>query len=364
MRTLCRRASCGNWWLPRILAARPSLQVCRRCDHEHGAVYQIRYFPTKFQGVTVRIAYLILAHNNPAHLQRLVHRLAAQGATFYVHIDAKSNLNAFSELRASVTFCTQRVNCAWGDISLVKATLELMKCAAAAQDDIDYFVLLSGACYPLRSPAYIGDFLTRHRGTEFIEVFSLPNVAYNKPIERLTRYWIRKGSPFGRFRWPLQRFINKHLPLRNYQMALAGGEPVTGSQWWCLSGEAVRHVLDVTEQQPDLYRFCKFVDCPDEFYFQFILWNSRFRASVSHSLTYTHWQPGTTGPELLDARYLTEFEGLIIYDSQFNNCPSEKREVLFGRKFDDASGAVLNAIDVLADRPHATVHLRTSFNAT
>jgi len=298
----------------------------------------------------VRIAYLILAHNNPAHLQRLVQRLAAPGSAFYVHIDANADLAPFAGLRGQgVTFCERRVACSWGDISLVKATLELMRRARADQP-YDYFVLLSGACYPLQTAAYIERFLEQHRGTEFIETFALPNAEYGKSLERITRFWIRKGKPLARFRWPLQHFLNRHLPLRKYDKVLQGGSPVTGSQWWCLSGAAVQHVLDYHAQHPALYRFCRFVDCSDEFFFQVILWNSRFRAHISHSLTFTHWLPGKMSPEIIDASYLPRFAGSVAYDSEQNNCPNEKREVLFARKFSDASGAVLDAIDVLADR--------------
>lgn len=299
--------------------------------------------------MTVRLAYLILAHNNPVHLQRLVQRLAAPGVAFFVHIDAKSDQAAFAGLGPAVTFCERRVNCGWGDISLVDATLELMRQATAEPGGFDYFVLLSGACYPLQTSAYIADFLERHRGTEFIEAYSLPNLAFNKSLERLSRYWIRKGKPFGRLRWPLQHFLNKYMPRRNYQKVLAGGEPVVGSQWWCISADALHYVLEFTRRQPAVYRFCRFVDCSDEFYFQFVLWNSRFRSRISHSLTYTHWVKQNS-PENLDASYLSEFTGPVIRDSEHNNCPHEKREVLFARKFSDASGSVLDAIDVLADQ--------------
>lgn len=296
----------------------------------------------------MRIAYLILAHNHPAHLQRLVQRLAAPGVAFFVHVDAKSDLAAFAHLAPAVTFCARRVNCGWGDVSLVNATLELLKSAAAEPPGFDRFVLLSGACYPLQTPAYIEAFLTRHAVTEFIDVFTLPNVEFNKSLERVSRVWIRKGKPLARVRWPLQHLLNKILPLRDYKKVLGDGDPVAGSQWWCLTAEAVRHVLDFTAQQPALLRFCKFVDVPDEFYFQFILWNSRFRSHLSHSLTYTHWAPGKTGPELLGASYLPQFAGPVIHDSASNNSPGDKREVLFARKFSDQSGPVLDAIDALA----------------
>lgn len=298
----------------------------------------------------MRIAYLILAHDRPAHLQRLVQRLAAPDVAFYVHVDAKADIAAFASLRPAVTFCERRVNCAWGDISLVEATLELMRTAAAAAPGFDRFVLLSGACYPLHTPAYIETFLANHHDTEFIEVFGLPNGPYNKPIERITRVWIRKGKPLARLRWPLQRLLDRILPPRDYRKVFQDRELVTGSQWWCLTGAAVRYVLDVTARQPEFYRFCRFVDCPDEFYFQFILWNSPFKARISHSLTFTHWVPGKTGPELLDTSYLPQFGASVILDSASNNCPGEKREVLFARKFSAVSATVLDAIDGLAAR--------------
>jgi Core-2/I-Branching enzyme len=295
----------------------------------------------------VRIAYLILAHDQPAHLQRLVARLSAPGAAFFVHIDAKSDLAAFAALAPAVTFCKRRVNGAWGDISLVKATLELMKCAAAAPGGFDRYVLLSGACYPLYTPADIEAFFERHRSTEFIETFALPDTRYGKPLERITQVSIRKSKPLRRFRWPLQNFLNRVLPLRDYRKVLKG-ELVTGSQWWCLTGDAVKYVLDVTARAPQVYRFCKLVDCPDEFYFQYILWNSPFRQNISHSLTFTRWSPGKTGPDVLDAGYLPRFAGPVIHASEFKNSPGERRQVLFARKFSAASAPVLDAIDAMA----------------
>lgn len=295
----------------------------------------------------MRIAYLILAHDQPAHLQRLVARLAAPGAAFFVHIDAKSDLAAFAALAPAVTFCKRRINGAWGDISLVKATLELMRCAAAGPGGFDRYVLLSGACYPLYTPADIEAYFEHHRGTEFIEAFALPDTRYGKTLERIARVSIRKSKPLGRFRWPLQHFLNRVLPLRDYRKVLTG-ELVTGSQWWSLSGDAVKYVLDVTASAPQVYRFCKLVDCPDEFYFQYILWNSPFRASISHSLTFTRWSPGKTGPDMLNEAYLPQFAGPLIQASEFKNSPGERREVLFARKFSAASAPVLDAIDALA----------------
>jgi hypothetical protein len=302
----------------------------------------------------VRIAYLILAHNNPVHLQRLVERLTSEDVDFYVHIDRKSDLAGFAGVRhPRLQFCGQRVDCAWGDISLVDATLALVREALGKAAPYDYYVLLSGACYPLQPVEYIADFFQRRQGTEFIEAFSLPNATYGKPVERLTHYWIRKSRPLLGMKWRLQRLLNKTLPARNYQRGLLGAQPTVGSQWWALGDAALRCICSFIDDHPDFYDFCKHVDCPDELVFQTILWNSPFRDRLSHSLTYTDWLPNKSGPEDIGANYLPVLSAALVLDSERNNCPGEKREVLFARKFSDASGVVLKAIDAAIEKKKA-----------
>jgi hypothetical protein len=305
---------------------------------------------------------LILAHNNPAHLQRLVGQLASAEVDFYVHIDRKSDLADFAAVRhPRLQFCRKRSDCAWGDISLVDATLALVRQALAAARPYDYVILLSGACYPVQPAEYIADFLRRHQGAEFIEAFSLPNAAYGKPVERLSYYWIRKSRPLLGMKWRLQRLLNKTLPARDYHRGLLGAAPMVGSQWWALSHAALAHVCAFIDDRPGFYDFCKHVDCPDELVFQTILWNSPFKDKISHSLTYTDWLPNRTGPENIDAAYLPALRQAIVLDSARNNCPGEKREVLFARKFSDASQAVLDAIDASIGEKRAVFLARQDF---
>ncbi len=301
----------------------------------------------------VRIAYLILAHANPRHLARLIDRLMAPEVWFYVHLDRKSDRAQFDAIRhPRVVFCEQRVDCAWGDISLVEATLVLAREALRSELAHEYFVLLSGACYPLQSPDYIADFLARHRGQEFIEVFGMPDALYGKPVERLRHYWIRKSAPFKGLKWRLQRLLNRVIVARDYRASLDGGEPMAGSQWWALSHAALSYAVEQVRLRARFYAFCRHTDCPDEYVFQTILWNSPFRAAISHSLTYTRWLAGRGGPENVDASDLAWFAQPLVRDAASNNCPNEKREVLFARKFSDASTALLDQLDqLIAARP-------------
>ncbi len=299
----------------------------------------------------MKIAYLILAHDHPRHLQRLVDALSSPDNLVYVHLDAKTDIAPFLGIfNERVMLCPTRIDCAWGNISLVDATLALARMALAG-GRCDYYALLSGACYPIQPNEYIAELLDRAAGAEFIETYPFPDARYGKPIERLTRYYIRRNRPFVRLKWELQQLINVLLPARDYRSHFGGMELVCGSQWWTLTPAALRHVVDYIDRHPKLYAFCRHIDCPDEFLFQLILWNSPFRSRIAHSLTFTHWLPGETGPVAIDATYLARFRAPFVVDSDDNLAPTPKREVVYARKFTDRSASVVDALDeVLAEK--------------
>ncbi len=305
--------------------------------------------------VPLRFAYLILAHANPKHLERLIGSLASPAAWFFVHLDRKAELRRFEHLAGDrVTFTTRRHDCAWGNISLVDATLELVDDALRSDTPFDYHVLLSGACYPIRSTDYIEAFFARHAGTEFIDTIPMPNDRYGKPMTRLTKWFIPREAPFAQAKWKLQALLHRLLPDRDWRRHFQNLVPVAGSQWWALTDAAVRHVVRFVSERPDLYRFCRRADCPDELIFQTALYNSPFRPRLSHSLTFTHWTPGRMGPEAIDHRFVDRFRAARVLDSESNNSPNEKREVLFARKFTDASAQTVDAIDAIRANPVVT----------
>src|SRR4051794_14167084 len=113
----------------------------------------------------MRIAYLILAHNNYAHLQRLIDALNEYDSGFYIHIDKKSEL---PEIKGdNIIFIENRVKVYWSTFSEVQATLNLME-KAILDTRNSYFVLLSGADYPVKSNNEIIRRLSH--GGEFIQL--------------------------------------------------------------------------------------------------------------------------------------------------------------------------------------------------
>ena len=47
----------------------------------------------------MRLAHLILAHNNPLQLERLVKRLDHPDADIYIHLDAKTDIKEYKHIK-------------------------------------------------------------------------------------------------------------------------------------------------------------------------------------------------------------------------------------------------------------------------
>jgi hypothetical protein len=143
----------------------------------------------------MKVAYLILAHNTPRHLSRLVAALTSESSGFFIHVDRKSNEDDFRSAEGpGVHFAEERVAVYWGDFSQVEATLVILRAALADPRDFDRFVLLSGSDYPLRSASYIEQFFARNADKEFINLVTMPSQEAGKPLSRLTTYRVRPGE--------------------------------------------------------------------------------------------------------------------------------------------------------------------------
>lgn len=112
-------------------------------------------------------------HDKPKLLLRLIKRLDAEWVKFYIHVDARSNINSFLEeipADGHIHYISDRLACYWGDLSLVDAVFagyrEIVK-----EGNEGFRILLSGQDYPLRTPEYIKNFFEQHANENFISVY-------------------------------------------------------------------------------------------------------------------------------------------------------------------------------------------------
>jgi hypothetical protein len=295
----------------------------------------------------MKIAYLILAHDNPFHLRRLVKAITSPSSVCFIHIDLKSNIVDFLTIASeSVVLIDERLAVYWGDFSMVEATLVLIRTALADPRHFDRLVLLSGTDYPLRSVSYIENFFRRYPADEFINLVQMPAKAERKPLERLTHRWPRPPAPLvvRLFRRIMRRFgISPISRYHTYKRYLGHLVPYAGDQWWALSRAACQHIQIFVDQEPKLIRFFQNTFCPDEMFFQIILGNSSFMSRIRRNVTYVDWFSEDRHPAWISEEHLDD-----LFRSDLSFKPSDwygAGKLLFARKFSDAHTHLVNSVD-------------------
>jgi hypothetical protein len=277
----------------------------------------------------MKIAYLILAHRNPNLIKKAVEILSCDGASFFIHIDAKFALAPFDSIcGGNVVFIQPRLPVYWGEFSQTEAIFLLIQQALAAPERPDYLVLLSGSDFPLKSGRYIRNFLTTNRGHEFITMVKLP--APGMPISRINTLRFPSTRPVLRFAF---RALSKMgFAQRDYRKYLGKLDPYSGHTWWALSRAACQYVVEFRQGHPEVFNFFKNTHASDETLIHTILGNSRFKSQIRRHLVYEDWHSPAAHPEMINAPHLAYFE------SQDKVSPQDVHgagELLFARKFSD-----------------------------
>ncbi|MBE9586353.1 glycosyl transferase [Mucilaginibacter sp. JRF] len=276
----------------------------------------------------MKLAHLILAHQSPEQLSRLVSRISHPDADIFVHIDAKVSIEPFEQaLNAdNVIFITDRVRVYWGAFSIVHATINGLKQILDSDVEYSYINLLSGHDYPLQSADALVDFLKANLGKAFMN-FRMAKPNWLEALPRVQKYHLDNYRFPLRYR--LQYVINKILPERELpdSMVLVGR-----SQWFTMCDECVRYILEYWDSHSAFRRFIKLTWAPDEFVFQTILYNSPMNERmISNDLRFIDWSRGGINPRLF-----------TIDDADM----LKKSGMFFARKFDMAhDSAILNYID-------------------
>lgn len=240
-----------------------------------------------------KIAFLIAAHSDPTHLQRLVNALDAD-ADFFIHIDKKQPIAPFTERinKPNVVFLTHsdRVKVYWGGFSQVQATLNLLTACITASDrqQVTYtkIVFLSGADYPIKSNDYLHRFFEEHPDTNFIRGMNITraNTAkYNYCIRNYLFFNFQLRSPI------LTRMARKLLNVTanwfarkpNYIVTEQGNrmDIFHGSSWWALNSEVVRYILAQADRHDEAWKYFKLSLASDEKFFHTLFFNSVYAGS-------------------------------------------------------------------------------------
>jgi hypothetical protein len=237
------------------------------------------------------------------------------------------------EVGTNMTFLPNRVKVSWANFSQVEATLRMMRAAKAVNPD--YYLLISGADYPIRSQQFLRDKLST--GNQFINL--VRGAVSHKSPTRVTRYHFSVERRNPRLLDKICLLTEKVLA-KVYKRKFPFGTPCYGSTWWALSGSCVDYILNELDQNPAWIKFYKHTLAPDEGMFQTIISQSPFAEKVVNNLTYTEWVEGDASPATISHNHVNLFKTQTTFNSSYGDYSP-----FFARKFDDGSMDVIDRID-------------------
>jgi hypothetical protein len=310
----------------------------------------------------MQINYIILAHQQPKQVRRLVEALTDTDCFFHIHIDKAVDMQPFvSEVShlPNVRFVSEekRENSVWGDIGLVKATLSVLG-KIVEECWKGYCVLLSGQHYPLKNKKQIKSILWHNYGANYISTFPLPTTEWeNEGLDRLLKYKInlsvkRQHSVLlssiyekdfytrenfksilrlikrGRF-----GFLAKIFKRRTFPRSL---KPYGGEHWWMLPIETIKNILWFLESHPGYINYHRHTLLAEEIFFHSIVMFIKneviHNMIVKSALTYINW----TDPSIPATFTKDDYEELRMQTGEY----------LFARKFDaEVDEDILDLID-------------------
>jgi hypothetical protein len=275
-------------------------------------------------------AYLIFAHKNLDQLLRLVRRLDTGQASFFVHVDEKTDTAACErEMRELSEIpnvnLVERHRSPWASFGFVRAQRAAMEAALRTGAPFTHLMLLTGQQYPIRPAHEIDSFFDAHRGTSFMG-YGDRNTATFKMRKRRFRNW---HFYFAGRHWevPLNKVgVRRSIP--------GGMRPYRGAADFTLSRECAEYACQFVEHNPRYVRFFKHTIFADEFFWHTILLNSPLADKVENvTLRYAQYADRSGHGALLRKEHLPEIK-------------AKAAEHLFATKFDTTVDSyILDLID-------------------
>lgn len=260
-------------------------------------------------------AVLILAHGDIDHLYRLCQKMQEKFQV-YVHIDKKSSLwvngeyHKLDELDVEY-FSEVEVN--WGSWSIGEAMYRLLK-RALQNPDINYFHIISGQDWPIKSIDEIYDFYDNNdniymyygKANEIVRsgesVLNWQKFYYNYDvIKRRTLF----GKIYHRFIYHIQRILRIDK-LKKYNIDY---EIYIGSNWADLPRDSVEYAIQELENNENFRKVLETGCFSDEFWLPTVLCNSEeFKSQIDKNThRFIKWEKRNGSfPAALDERDIDE----------------------------------------------------------
>jgi hypothetical protein len=313
------------------------------------------------------IGFVILTHNKPHQVIRLIdtlNRMFDHPPIVCHHDFSKSRLP--DDLPGNVILVRPHLQTGWGDFSLVEAVLRSLTLMYQAPTAPDWFVLLSGSDYPIKTADQIlADLVSspydvhiahskidhtqppKGKAADLPDIGNLPGPRWQKVCyDRycITTFWVPFLSRKELLKGQLTFYRRELLVLRHPWLTKpflpfsANFYCHSGEQWFSANRRAAEYLIEFYASKPALEAHFRWQDytrtiVPDEAYYHTVFCNTPHLKISQNNWRYVDWSPGGAHPKTLN---LTDLEQLRASSAHF------------GRKFDmDLDAKILDEFDAM-----------------
>jgi len=265
----------------------------------------------------IKIAIMLLVHNNEDQVNRLIKHLS-NDFDVYVHIDKRCSIKI---IKQENIFIYKRFNTYHGSFNQIMATLYLLR--EAFEHGYDRYVLISGQDLPIKTNAEIKLFFNNN-DIEYLNITKIPDPNSGWPdMKRLTSYNLnykyhkKSSSIIIKYLIKIIRkilfIISKIMP-RKLDYDFYGGD-----NWTNYTHNCVKKIFEYLKSDKKYIKRYKWTSCADEIFYQTIINKIDGIIIEKSSLRYIDWNNGPEYPKILR---IEDYEKIINSNS------------LFARKFD------------------------------
>lgn len=283
-------------------------------------------------------AILVICHNKPEQINKLIEIMPSSVFDFFVHVDKKSDILSKINHKNNVHFVENRADVRWGQFSQVDAILRTIN-AISNVIEYSYVHLISGNDFIVKPIKELIDFFENNE-EEYIESNYLDGSSTWSwgGCDRYECYYpqwlIHRPSQIF---WRVLRVGYREIVMRT-KIFKRHNQPVEkfygGSGWWSLTGRMISWIKEYLTNNPEYLDFFKHGVCVDEVFFSTLVRYSPYNVNITNNhMRYMKWNElgnNTGGPAVL---HVDDIEDMI--SSQY----------FFARKFID-----MKTIDNLTSR--------------
>lgn len=250
---------------------------------------------TQIKKEDVKVAYLLLVHDNVEQLNLFIMQLLKYGdCDIYIHVDKKNEKMVTSITKDPHIFVISKYYVDWASFSMMEGTIELMRTVIDSGKDYSHIYYGSGDDLLVKNGLY--EYLANHPQAIFMDLYWSGREVTNR-MRASARYRVNwPQSLKTRHDYHPARFIRILIQMlcthgivffkNKLSIAHLNLKIYCGAQWFIAPFKVIEYWVKYLDENPEYIEYWRNALAPDEMFFHTLIMNSKYANSIQPALMF------------------------------------------------------------------------------